>query len=216
MILEKALVIWDWNGTLLNDTGTCITSMNYMLASRGMPLLTEDRYKKLFRFPVQDYYADLGFDFKEESFELLSVEFIAHYRDLQSQSELHTGAVELLDAFRQRKMKQVILSAMERSTLIRDVSERGIDGYFEEILGVNDHLANGKDGIAREYLRSMRFRPEEIIMLGDTVHDFEIATLLDCTCILVAQGHHPLSRLRATGAPVEKNLGEVLNLLINT
>jgi len=212
---EKLLVIWDWNGTLLDDTETCITSMNHMLARRGMPLLTQERYKELFRFPVQEYYIDLGFDFNRESFELLSVEFISLYRDLQTSSELHAGAIDLLDAFRQRKIKQIILSAMERKALIRDVTARGIEGYFEEILGVDDHYANGKAGLAREYLVSTPFRADEILMLGDTLHDFEIASFLGCTCILIAQGHHPFHRLQAAGATVEKNLGDVLNLLIN-
>jgi phosphoglycolate phosphatase len=215
-IQEKSLVIWDWNGTLLNDTETCIASMNHMLARRGMPLLTQGRYKELFRFPVQEYYIDLGFNFKRESFELLSVEFISKYRDLQTGADLHAGAVELLDAFRQRKIKQVILSAMERKTLIGDVTARGIEGYFEEILGVDDHYAHGKAGIAADYLISTPFRADEILMLGDTLHDFEVASLLGCACILIAQGHHPFHRLQAAGATVEKNLGDVLNLLINT
>jgi len=216
MIHEKSLVIWDWNGTLLNDTDTCIASMNHMLARRGMPLLTEERYKELFRFPVQEYYIDLGFDFTRESFELLSAEFVSNYRVLQSASELHAGAVELLDAFRQRKIKQVILSAMERKTLIGDVTARGIEGYFDEILGVDDHYANGKAGIAAEYIISTPFRADEILMLGDTLHDFEVASKLGCACILVAQGHHPFHRLQDAGATVEKNLADVLNLLINT
>ena len=40
---NKKLVIWDWNGTLLNDVDICIESMNTMLKSRNMPLLTSDR-----------------------------------------------------------------------------------------------------------------------------------------------------------------------------
>jgi phosphoglycolate phosphatase len=215
MIQGTSLVIWDWNGTLLNDTEASMTSMNHMLARRRMPLLGETRYKDLFRFPVQDYYADLGFDFSQESFELLSAEFIGHYRKLQVGAGLHTGAVELLEAFRQRRIKQVILSAMERKTLASDVSVRGIDRFFEKILGLEDHYANGKADIARDYLKSSPFHPDEILLLGDTKHDFEVATLLGCNCILIAQGHNAVGRLKATGAPVQKNLEGVLNLLIN-
>jgi phosphoglycolate phosphatase len=215
MIQEKELVIWDWNGTLLNDTAPCIASMNHMLARRGMPLLTENRYKELFRFPVQEYYVDLGFDFSRESFALLSVEFISLYRELQTEAGLHEGALELLEAFRKRKMKQVILSAMERITLIGDVRARGIDGFFDDILGLDDHYAKGKAEIAKEFLLSSPYRPQEIVMLGDTRHDFEVASILGCTCILIAQGHHPLHKLLTTGAPVQKNLAGVLNLLIN-
>lgn len=215
MIQGKSLIIWDWNGTLLDDTGVCIASMNQMLARRGMASLSRTRYRQLFRFPVQEYYVDLGFDFRQESFELLSVEFISLYRKLQTGACLHAGTLELLEVIRVKRMSQVILSAMERITLINDVTSRGINQFFDDILGVDDHYANGKAEIARQYLSSSPVSPDEIILIGDTQHDFEVAALLGCECILVSQGHHAPDRLKATGAMVQKNLTGVLNLLIN-
>jgi phosphoglycolate phosphatase len=215
MIKGKTLIIWDWNGTLLDDRAVCIASMNRMLTRRGMPLVSETRYQEIFRFPVKDYYIDLGFDFEQEPFESLSVEFIAHYRELQPAAPLYTGAVELLNAFRKQGLKQIILSAMERGDLVRDVSDRGITPYFEAILGAENHLAHGKAAIAREYLVTSGLGADEIIMLGDTEHDYEVSALLGCTCILISQGHHDAARLMATGARVQKNLAGVLNFLIN-
>jgi phosphoglycolate phosphatase len=189
--------------------------MNRMLVRRGMPLVSETRYMELFRFPVKDYYIDLGFDFERESFESLTVEFIDHYRELQPAATLHNGAVELLNAFRKQGLKQIILSATERNTLIRDVEERGITPYFDAILGAVNHYAHGKADIARDYLVSSGLVADEIIMLGDTQHDYDVSEILGCTCILVSQGHHDAVRLMATGARVQKNLAGVLNYLIN-
>jgi phosphoglycolate phosphatase len=215
MIRGKSLIIWDWNGTLLDDTAVCIASMNRMLSRRKMPLLSDTRYRQLFRFPVRDYYIDLGFDLSFESFELLSIEFIDHYRELQPAATLYPGAVKLLSAFRQQGIKQIILSAMEQHALVNDVTERGIAHYFDAILGVNDHYAHGKLGLAREYIRTSALDADKILLLGDTEHDYEVSAILGCTCILITQGHHPAERLMATGAHVQKNLDEVFNLLIN-
>jgi phosphoglycolate phosphatase len=215
MIKGKTLIIWDWNGTLLDDRAVCIASMNRMLTRRSMPLVSETRYLELFRFPVKDYYIDLGFDFNREPYEALSVEFINHYRELQPAASLYNGAVDLLNAFRKLGLKQIILSAMERSTLIRDVSDRGITPYFDAILGVEDIYANGKAAIASEYLASSGQLADEILMLGDTEHDYEVSITLGCTCILISQGHHDAARLMATGARVQKNLAGVFNFLIN-
>ena len=104
---------------------------------------------------------------------------------------------------------------MERSTLIRDVADRGITPYFDAILGAEDHYAHGKAAIARDYLDSSGLLADEIIMLGDTQHDYEVSAILGCTCILISQGHHDAARLMATGAEVQKNLPGVLNFLIN-
>ncbi len=215
MIKGKTLIIWDWNGTLLDDRAVCIASMNRMLTRRGMPLVSETRYQELFRFPVKDYYIDLGFDFDQESFESLSVEFIDHYRELQPAATLHHGAVEVLIALQKKGLRQIILSAMERSTLVQDVSDRGITPYFDAILGAVDHYAHGKADIARDYLVSSGLVADQIIMLGDTLHDFDVSAILGCKCILISQGHHDAARLMATGAEVQKNLAGVLNFLIN-
>jgi len=104
---------------------------------------------------------------------------------------------------------------MERHTLIRDVNDRGITPYFDAILGAEDHYANGKAGIARDYLVSSGLTADEIIMLGDTEHDYSVSAVLGCACILISQGHHDAARLMATGAHVQKNLPGVFNFLIN-
>ena len=54
-------IIWDWNGTLLNDVGTAIDSINYLLKDRKLSPLTLDRYLEVFTFPVQNYYEQIGF-----------------------------------------------------------------------------------------------------------------------------------------------------------
>jgi phosphoglycolate phosphatase len=157
----------------------------------------------------------MGFNFSEESFEDLSVEFVANYRELQHGAALHTHSSDLLHAFRQRGFTQVILSAMERNTLLSDVRERGIEDFFTDILGPGDHYAKGKAGVAKEYLHTRKIPPDQIVILGDTFHDFEVSSDLGCDCILIAQGHHAESKLRTTGSHVQKNLAGVLNLLIN-
>lgn len=214
-MVHRKLVIWDWNGTLLNDTAASVEAMNRMLARRGMQALTEEKYRSVFGFPVQDYYTELGFDFSRESFDALSVEFIENYRELQKKSELHDAATELLREFRAQGTEQIILSAMERNTLRGDVAARGIEGFFSHILGVKDHYAAGKKDIGLAFLARAAHPAEDILLIGDTCHDHEVAEALGCGCMLVAQGHHPFERLAATGAPVQKNLRDVLNLLIN-
>ena len=64
-------VIWDWNGTLLDDAWLCVDVMNGMLSKRGLPLITLEIYRNIFDFPVRDYYLKLGYDFDNESFEMV-------------------------------------------------------------------------------------------------------------------------------------------------
>ena len=72
-------VIWDWNGTLLDDVGECVAVLNDMLGKRGMELATVERYQKAFSFPVINFYLDLGFDFEKEPFDKVADEYIESY-----------------------------------------------------------------------------------------------------------------------------------------
>ena len=61
-------IVWDWNGTLLNDLWLFIESINFVLESRGMSQVDKESYKSIFTFPVIKYYEHLGFDFSKEKF----------------------------------------------------------------------------------------------------------------------------------------------------
>ena len=63
---EYQTVVWDFNGTLLDDLGIGIASINALLARRGMPLVeSHDAYHRIFCFPIREYYRRLGFEFFE-------------------------------------------------------------------------------------------------------------------------------------------------------
>ena len=73
-------IVWDWNGTLLDDRWLCIEAINYVLKSRNMPLVSNKDYRNLFCFPVIEYYKKLGFDFTKEPFPILGI--IEYYKDI--------------------------------------------------------------------------------------------------------------------------------------
>ena len=89
-------IIWDWNGTLLDDLDLCVDVMNGLLDRRSLPLLDRARYHRLFDFPVRAYYERLGFDFARDSFEELSVEFISAYDARRWECRLQPGAQTIL------------------------------------------------------------------------------------------------------------------------
>lgn len=75
-------VVWDWNGTLLDDVEVCIETVNAMLRQRNLPTLESvDQYQNVFTFPVIDYYRRVGFDLERESFEALSEEYMRGYHE---------------------------------------------------------------------------------------------------------------------------------------
>ncbi len=193
------LIIWDWNGTLLNDVGTCVEAMNVMLQERNMGSLNIDKYKKIFTFPVQNYYKLLGFDFEKEPFEDLSVEYINLYKQFSEKAPLQMGVLEALKYFQSKDYKQIILSASEQVALEYQVRERGIEDYFDSILGLNNIYAKSKLDNAIAYINNSSTDFNQIILVGDTYHDYEVAQAIGAECILIENGHQDLNQFSFDG-----------------
>jgi phosphoglycolate phosphatase len=205
-IRNKSTILWDWNGTLLNDTEHCIRCMNILLKNRNLPPLPKERYLNIFTFPVIDYYKQLGFDFAREKFEIPAEEFIYHYNiDFESVS-LFDDALEILYFFHSKGFRQYIISAMQHDALVQSVEQHKIQGYFEKITGIEDNFAFGKTAIANKLIAEMKIDPTSALFIGDTLHDAEVAAEINVDIVLISNGHQHHSRLINSGTRVFTSL----------
>lgn len=202
-------VIWDWNGTLLDDAWLCIEAMNLSLAKRALPLLTPDRYQDVFDFPVINYYRKLGFDFERESFETAGAEFMAEYERRRGEARLREGAVSVLQHLRALGKSQSVLSAYPHHTLEQMLRAHRIRDYFDHVIGADNIYAHGKVEQGRMLMRTLGLRPEEVALIGDTTHDFEVGQAMGCRCFLIPAGNHSRRRLEACGVTIIETLSEL-------
>lgn len=211
--MKSKLIIWDWNGTLLNDVEACVNSVNAMLEVRQMKLLNAISYKNVFTFPVQDYYKTIGFDFKQESFEKLAVEYIDLYKKEAVKSPLQEGSIEALEFFKSKNYKQIIVSASEQLSLENQVEQRQISKYFDSIIGLNNIHAKSKTDNAINYIKASE-QFGRITLIGDTYHDYEVANEIGADCALVQNGHQNLSRFNLKGkALIIKDIFELTEIV---
>ena len=202
-------VIWDWNGTLLNDRRLVLEIANEMLARRGLATMDEARYREIFDFPVVEYYRTAGFDLDAEPFAELADEFIGLYNHRVSECALHVDVESVLTHLHHRGLGQSILSAGRETDLRRFVAHYRLEGYFDEVRGLSDHYAVSKSEVGRRLVETLAVAPDRVVMIGDTTHDYHVASEMGVDCILVADGHQSLPRLQRTGAPVFRSLAEL-------
>ena len=231
-------VIWDFNGTILDDVRTGIESINRLLRRRGLPTIDSvEEYHRRFRFPIIDYYRGLGFDFTKEPYSEVAVEWVAEYDSLVPDAGLCPGVREAIDLIAGERLAggagsetngshrgscgpgdrrlagQIVLSATEQNMLLRQISELGLDGVFDEVLGMDSIEAHSKLPAA---LRFKERHPDaRLVMIGDTTHDFEVARAIGAECILVASGHQSRATLEKCGVPVADNAIEAAELIAN-
>ncbi|MDD4373034.1 MAG: HAD hydrolase-like protein [Bacteroidales bacterium] len=191
----KPVIFWDWNGTLLDDVDCCVLAMNKLLEARNLKQLDRNRYREVFDFPVKNYYEKLGFDFRREAFELPAHQFMKHYNELVGQATVFEDAARLLGSLQQKGFRQFILSAMEQALLEDLTQKNGIQQYFEGIHGIDNHLADGKLETAKKLFATIDTSAENCLLIGDSLHDAEVAEKLNIQVLLFSQGHFSQSRL---------------------
>lgn len=214
MALPYKHIIWDWNGTLLNDIELCLQVLNRILARRGRMPITQEDYRRNFVFPVIQFYKYLGLDTGEESFEQVSREFIDDYKaNWFEECSLHSGTTDILSQLMDLGISHSVLSAAKQETLERGIQHYGIRTHFLGLKGADNIYAEGKIDKGRQWVRELNWSPGEILLVGDTMHDYKVAKAIGTNCILMAHGHHSYQRLASTGVPVAHSLPALTSLI---
>ena len=211
MIKNFKHIIWDWNGTLLNDIDLSLSIINQILRERGIKELTLAEYRNIFTFPVRDYYERAGLNLSRHSFEELGEEWIREYEKRRLECSLFEGAEETLNMFSGMTEGQSILSAYSQNSLEEVIGYFKLDGYFRHLAGLDHVYADGKINRGKSMIKNLDLDKKEILLIGDTVHDYEVAKELGTECILISGGHQSRERLLACNVPVFNNFADLLS-----
>ncbi len=195
-------VIWDFNGTLVDDVDLALRSINLMLARRGLAPVAGDVYRSVFGFPLSDYYRKLGVDVSRETMHGLADEFHEAYLPGLPACGLQEGVLEILELAARSGARQFVLSALEEVELRRAVDHLAIADRFVAIYGLDHRLGDSKLARGQELFVRHALRAGTTLFIGDMDHDAEVARALGVEVALVAQGHQSAERLRACGPRV--------------
>lgn len=194
-------IIWDWNGTLLDDTSACVGALNEMLAARGRAPLTLEYFRENFAFPARQFYERIGMKVEDSEWDALAWEY--HERYLHQPSiRLNVEAVAALERVRSLGWRQVMLSALHQRLLEDELARHEIRRYFDHVFGSDNYDGGSKLAQAETLMRTLRAEekggcPCRYVLIGDSLHDREIAQALGVECVLVSTGGHSYARLAA-------------------
>ncbi|HBO27603.1 HAD family hydrolase [Culturomica sp.] len=207
-------IVWDWNGTLLDDKNTGVNTLNRMLEKRKLKTLSLENYRDVFGFPVEDFYRRVGFDLQKETLHDISVDFVDTYDIFAEGIGLNPGVRETLDALQKAGIRQYILSALREDLLSQMVKDFNIGPYFFQVCGSDNIYAAGKIERGKRMVEKYGICPEETLMIGDTTHDAEVAEALGFGKLLYTGGHNSEWRLLEKGDVIQ-GMECIPDLLLN-
>jgi len=206
-------VIWDWNGTLVDDTWLFVDIMNGVLKNRNLPPITLQDYRDVFDFPVKDYYTKLGFNFDEEPFESSGLDFIKIYNRRKFEPKLFEDTLTTLNGLKKLGYTHSILSAQNTTTLQQSVKHYNLHNIFDYINGLDDYYAIGKIEQGKHLIQNLNYNKDEIIMIGDTEHDYDVSHAIGIQCFLIDRGHNSTERLRTKQDNIFSSFAKVIEQL---
>ena len=161
----NGMIFWDWNGTLMDDVDFTHSCLNWMLETHGYPQRYDlAAYRELFGFPIEDYYRCAGFDFARHPYPELAARFMEHYNAGVPGCAVTAHAVDTLQTLARMGWQQAVLSASRRDYLIEQVSARGLQGFFTELLGLADIYGVSKVQLGTDYLRRTGIDPAACVL----------------------------------------------------
>ncbi len=204
-----AHLVWDWNGTLLDDLALVVAATNASLATVGGPTVTAEEHRRDFRRPVAAYYAYvLGRPVDAEEFAILDRAFHDAYRAGLPGCAL---AVDALDAVAAWQGTQSLLSMFFHHELVPAVASHGLDAHLGRVDGLRDSIGGGfKAPYLLSHLTALEVRGEECVLIGDSIDDADAAAAVGARVVLYRGGFTDEERLRATGLPVAATLVEAV------
>lgn len=206
-------ILWDWNGTILNDTPVAFEATNILLKKYRYPTITLEYYRDNVDTPIVNFYSKI-FDLKKHSMEMLDKEWGVLYNELSYKIGLHNGVENILGIFKNQNCKQIVLSAFRTVEILKYADKFGVKHYFESILGTDNIVMESKTLRGKKYMQENGFAPENTLYIGDTVHDYETATALGTDCVLLSCGQQSPKLLHQCGVPVCDSFENLKNDLL--
>jgi len=204
-------IIWDWNGTLLNDVDVNINIVNKMLADFDIPTISKDRYRSIFSFPIYAFYKELGFEIDDNPslYEALIEKYNKMYCDQLLSGSLFPNVENMLQYLHKFNVQNIILSGQNQKDLGVQVDYFGIRKHFHLVKGSKQKDASDKKQQLSNILQCQNLSAKDILIIGDTIFDWELAATYGSPCVLLTHGHQDEKTLSQTPAKIFPGFSQI-------
>ena len=211
MASTRTHLVWDWNGTLLDDLTLVVSSTNHAFAAIGGPSVDADEHRLQFRRPIAEYYAEvLGRAVDADEFERLDRIFHDAYRMGLTTCSLADDAAAAIRAW---PGSQSLLSMWFHDELVPALETYGLTGLFTRVDGLRTEVGGDlKAGHLSRHLAELQVSGDDAVLIGDSLDDATAAESVGAGVVLYTGGFTHPARLRASGLPVADTLVEAVEL----
>lgn len=205
--MSESHVVWDWNGTLLDDLPIVIEAVNRSIAIFEEGPIDADGYRDHYTRPVRLFYESLfGRVLHEEEWLRLNTSFHDHYLTLAEKVDLVAGARSAMDLLANSGWSQSLLSMSPQDWLASTVDRLELTDRFDLVDGLSEVTGGLKAAHLESHLDTLGLSGPQVVVIGDTPDDVDAARHVGARAILFHGGSHHLDALQAQGVPIADSI----------
>lgn len=210
--MKYKYIVWDYNGTIINDAGLAVDAENMVLQSYGLSPISLEYYLKECEMPLINFYRKI-FDLSKYDYKEIAKRFIENYDKLFYTADIFPEVRDMIEMLSNNGLIQGVISGFETERLVGSLKKFELDGYFKFISGADNIHAGDKSERAAKVIEKNGFEPSETLFIGDMYHDYETACKVGADCVLIAKGHQGVDVLRSYGIKVLDNASQLSSFL---
>ena len=202
MTRQFDLVVFDWDGTVMDSTETIVSCIQEAARDLGFEAPHDSLASHVIGLGLNDALQTAIPSLRPDQYPQLVQRYVAHWRAREHEMTLFDGMRELLDELKGRDHRLAVATGKSRAGLDRAMAHGGLSGIFDWSRCADEtHSKPAPADAARPDGAHFMVEPERMVMIGDTTHDSQMAVNAGVPALSVAYGAHPREQLETAGDP---------------
>lgn len=184
------LIAFDWDGTLYDSTAVIVRCIQAAVVDVGGRLPSERDAAWVIGLGLAEALAKAAPDVPPEKYPELGARYRHHYLRHQDDLVLFDGVLPMIDALRARGHKLAVATGKSRRGLDLALDTVALRERFDSSRTADETFGKPHPRMLLELMEELDVPPERTLMIGDTIHDLQLATNAGCASVGVSYGAH--------------------------
>lgn len=196
--MKYRLIVFDWDGTIIDSAATIAECIRESARDMRLPVPSMERASHVIGLGLHDSLRTAVPELQPHQYP----DFVAHYRrhflSREDSMALFAGMEDLLKELKDRHLL-AIATGKSRRGLDRALAATGVGPYFASSRCADETSPKPHPAMLLELMQELGFSRNQVLMIGDTSHDLEMARAAEVDSVAVTYGAHPETGLKACG-----------------
>lgn len=191
------LVVFDWDGTLLDSAGAIVACMRAAAIDLGLPPPDEKIARHVIGLGLHDALSQAMPGVPSSEYQRVAERYRHHYLAQDHELSLFAGARELVEELSKTGCLLGVATGKSRLGLNRALETSGLKRYFHATRCADECSSKPAPDMLWEIMDELDTVPEQTLMIGDTIHDLQMAKNAGVGALAVGYGAHSREVLQA-------------------